>query len=90
MKKHGEKDKTIIIIIDNRTSSFSKNDYLNAYKKLYEILQCFQFLEIWFYTGYYSDLDGSNAEFSFSPLKITDTQTKILNNLTTHNDIHIW
>jgi len=34
------------------------------------------FPEVWFYTGYCSDNDGYNAEFSFAPLKLNDEQIK--------------
>lgn len=79
-KKHPEKEKTVLLI-DNRTSAFDELDYQNALESLQSFLDLVVFPEVWFYTGYYSDNDGNNAEFSFSPLKITDDQNKILRKL---------
>lgn len=68
-KKHCGKQNTVLII-DNRTLSFERADVYEAKRELDEFLWTSLFREVWFYTGYYSDLSGNNAEFSFIPLKI--------------------
>lgn len=70
-KRHSGKGKTALII-DNRTSAFDIPDYRSAAEKLRSYLETVPFPEIWFYTGFCSDDDGSNAEFSFAPLKLCD------------------
>lgn len=69
-KKHSGKEKTIIII-DNRTSAFSLDEFFKVQEDISEIIENSSFPEIWFYTGYCSDNDGNNGEFSFAPLKCT-------------------
>jgi len=85
-KSHSGKESTVIII-DNRTSAFSVSDYTTAAESLETDLSLLPFLEIWFYTGYCSDDDGNNAEFSFAPLKVTSKQEYILNELAKNNSI---
>ena len=36
------------------------------------------FKEVWLYTGYYSDNDGSNSEYTLIPLKIPEDKIEIL------------
>ncbi len=72
-KRHSGK-KSTVLIVDNRTSQFDLADYREAARSLASWLATLPFPEIWFYTGYCSDNDGNNAEFSFAPLKITDEQ----------------
>lgn len=76
-KKHLEKEKTILII-DNRTSAFEINDLHTACKCT---IESYPFREIWFYTGYFSDDDGNNAEYSFAGLKLTTDQQNIISNI---------
>jgi transcription termination factor Rho len=76
-KKHPDKDRTVLII-DNRTSIFETSDYRDAAEKLATYCASSPFPEIWFYTGYYSDMNGNNAEFSFAPLKVTEQQQDVL------------
>ncbi len=76
-KKHSEKEKTVIIV-DNRTSAFDLSEYQNASEILQPFMSSIPFPEVWFYTGYYSDNDGNNAEYCFSPIKVTQKQSKIL------------
>lgn len=47
-------------------------------KKLYDYFYELPFKEVWLYTGYYSDISGNYAEYSFSPLKISDSKMEIL------------
>lgn len=83
-KKHKEKDKTVIII-DNRTLSYEISHFHEAFEKIDDLLSISGFREIWLYTGYCSDNDGNNAEFSLAPLKITKKQNKILTELMNKN-----
>lgn len=72
-KNHLDKEKTVLIL-DNRSSAYDAPDYRKAVSELEEYWTDCPFPEIWFYTGYYSDTDGMNAEFSFAPLNIPDRQ----------------
>lgn len=76
-KKHLEKEETIILI-DNRTLNYELSDLHLASESLSDFYENSSFREIWFYTGYCSDLTGNNAEFSLAPLKVTDNQLTIL------------
>ena len=89
-KPHDGKEK-VVIIIDNRTGTFDVEDYRIAVRTLEGFLIDVPFREVWFYTGYYSDDDGNNAEFSFSPLKVTMAQEKVLQTLQVDSKgRHIW
>lgn len=85
-KNHTEKEITILII-DNRTSAYDMEEYSNACESLREYLKNIPFSEVWFYTGYFSDDDGNNSEFSFGPLKIQKQQTNMLEKLINESDI---
>lgn len=76
-KKHSEKEKTILVI-DNRSYLFEIDDFYLAAEELDAYCASKPFPEIWFYTGYFSDEDGNNSEFSFAPLKVTSQKSKIL------------
>lgn len=76
-KRHADKEKTILIV-DNRSSAYDAPDYRTAVAELSDYWSDCPFPEVWFYTGYCSDTDGTNAEFSFAPLKITDLQASAL------------
>lgn len=76
-KRHEGKDRTVLIV-DNRTSAYDVHDYVEAAEALQPYLEGIPFPEVWFYTGYCSDDSGNQAEFSFSPLKVTDEQAHIL------------
>jgi len=76
-KKHQDKENTILII-DNRTSRFDIKDYQRALKKLEDQIEDIPFPEIYFYTGYYSDDDGSNAEYSFAPIKLPKEKYELI------------
>lgn len=79
-KNHSEKEQTVLIV-DNRTSAFDVKDYFAAVEALESFIESTPFPEVWFYTGYCSDNDGNNAEFSFSPLKATSDQRIVLEKL---------
>jgi len=76
-KKHSGKDNTVLII-DNRTSRFEISDLKVAVEAISSELSVVSFPEIYFYTGYYSDFDGNNAEYSFSPIKLPESKGKKL------------
>lgn len=83
-KNHSEKENTVLLI-DNRTLNYEMVDLEEATRDLEEFFTLSPFKEIWFYTGYYSELDGSNYEFSLAPLKTTNEQNLILNQLRRDN-----
>jgi hypothetical protein len=70
-KNHSEKER-VVLIIDNRTVSFDMENIVNHLNTLDDYFEKLPFKEVWLYTGYYSDYDGNNAEYSFIPLKIED------------------
>lgn len=77
-KKHkGKQD--LILIIDNRTINFTLEDLLHHFETLEDYFKKLPFKEVWFYTGYYSDNDGNNAEYSLTPIKISEDKFKIIN-----------
>jgi hypothetical protein len=73
-KRHAGKESTILIV-DNLTTAFDLWDFHAAAKRFDELRPICPFKEVWFYTGYYSDDDGNNAEWSLCPILETN-QTK--------------
>lgn len=69
-KNHQNKEKTTLLL-DNITTHNNPIDFDYAAGKLIDFLDNTPFPSIWVYTGYYSDGDGSNHEFSLFPLKLT-------------------
>jgi hypothetical protein len=89
-KRHPDKDSTVLVI-DNRTSMFDFPDLMSAATELEPFLAEAPFPEVWFYTGYFSDDDGNNAEFSFAPLKVTPSQAEVLSSLQVDSKgMHVW
>jgi len=81
-KNHSKKEE-VILIVDNRTVTYELDDIMNYLDNLGDYFVNLPFKEVWLYTGYYSDLDGSNAEFSFAPLKLEEKKLeKLINKLT--------
>ncbi|MGV1905044.1 hypothetical protein [Agrobacterium cavarae] len=77
-KKHEGKQETVLVL-DNRTSLFDANDVIAAAKGLETFFVACPFREIWFYTGYFSDHDGQNSEYSNIAFKLPpDRQAKLL------------
>ncbi|WP_293916082.1 MULTISPECIES: hypothetical protein [unclassified Sphingobacterium] len=70
-KNHPNKE-NVTLIIDNRTVTYELEDIINYLDKLDDYFKTLPFKEVWLYTGYYSNLDGNNAEYSFAPLKIDE------------------
>ncbi len=68
-KNHEGKNHTVLII-DNRTCQFDIDDFDAAAKKFQSDDFKNDFAEVWLYTGYYSDNDGNNAEYSLIPIKL--------------------
>lgn len=79
-KNHMGKENTVLII-DNRTSAYDLDDYYHAIGELNSFIKKLPFPEIWFYTGFYSDNSGMNADYMFSPIKTTNKQNTILQKL---------
>ncbi|MEX0899794.1 MAG: hypothetical protein WD081_03790 [Gammaproteobacteria bacterium] len=79
-KAHGDKENTVLIL-DNRTGQYDLPDYFEALDSIQHLFSKWPFPEIWFYTGYYSDDDGANAEFSFVPIKLTHDQQRVISEL---------
>ncbi len=77
-KNHANKEE-VTLIIDNRTVSYSLEDVLNQLGELDDYFERLPFKEVWMYTGYYSDFDGNNAEYSLAPLKISQEKLETLN-----------
>jgi len=68
-KNHPNKE-NVILIIDNRTVTYDLNNIIKYLDNLYDYFKNLPFKEVWLYTGYYSDLDGNNSEYSLIPLKL--------------------
>ena len=69
-KSHPRKESTAIII-DNQAILLTKAELLELREEITTRLQDQVFPEIFFYTGFFGDLDGTNASFSIIPLKIS-------------------
>jgi len=70
-KPHSGKERTILLI-DNRTIEFGAADLYGVSGRLEELRTTCPFLEVYLYTGFYSDDDGQNAEWLLVPILITD------------------
>lgn len=57
-----------MLILDNRTTHFDLGDFRDAVEAIHLTKSERVFAEVWFYTGYYSEFDGSDAEWSLVPL----------------------
>lgn len=76
-KRHEGKDRTVLLL-DNLTTHSHPDDFYAASEVLKEFLDSSPFPSIWIYTGYYSDVDGSNCEYSLLPLKLTPEEENSL------------
>lgn len=72
-KRHADKPQTVLVI-DNRTVMFDLPDFERVRPELSAIAGQSEFAEVWVYTGYCSDDDGNNAEFTLFPLKTTEAR----------------
>lgn len=68
-KNHDGKERTVLIL-DNRTSLFDLHHVWESVDAIDDLLKSCPFQEVWFYTGYFSDNDGRNAEFNFLPFRM--------------------
>jgi len=72
-KRHADKPDTVLII-DNRTVAFDLPDFDAVRPELAALAEQSEFAEVWVYTGYCSDDDGNNAEFTLFSLKTTEAR----------------
>lgn len=70
-KKHPNKNE-VILIIDNRTIHYELEDILTSLSNYSSQLSDLPFKEVVIYTGYYSDITGIDAVYSFIIIKTTD------------------
>jgi len=70
-KNHPNKSE-VILIIDNRTIHYELEDILVSLSNYSDELNNLPFREVWIYTGYYSDVTGNDAEYSFISIKIPE------------------
>lgn len=72
-KRHPDKPETVLII-DNRTMAYDLPDFHEVMPELETLAVRSDFAEVWVYTGYCSDDDGNNAEFTLFALKTTEAR----------------
>lgn len=73
-KKHLGKERTIVVL-DNITTHSHPKDFFDALESLDGFLKSLPFYSVWLYTGYYSDDDGHNCEFSMISIKPSDEES---------------
>ena len=76
-KKHAGKDRTIVVL-DNLTTHFTPAQFIAAIEQLGDFLDQLPFRSVWLYTGYYSDDDGRNCEYSMIPIKLSEEESRFL------------
>ena len=76
-KRHKGKESTIILL-DNLTTHADPKHFFDAVKDLQDYLDEVPFPSIWLYTGYYSDDNGYNCEYSLVPIKLSEREVKTL------------
>ncbi|GLO73943.1 hypothetical protein MACH18_10230 [Phaeobacter italicus] len=76
-KRHKGKEDTILVL-DNLTTLDEPDDFFAAAEEIYEFILASPFQSIWLYTGYYSDSNGYDCEFSIIPLKASDEAMNLL------------
>jgi hypothetical protein len=76
-KKNSEKNETHLVL-DNLTTHATATDFDEAYNAISEFLKSMPFISVWLYTGYYSDDDGGNCEYSLTAIKVSgDLERKL-------------
>lgn len=78
LKKNNSGKEALTLVIDNRTTLYEANDIINALEESQDYLETLPFNEVWIYTGYYSNLDGSNTEYSLVAAKVSQEKLQIL------------
>ncbi len=76
-KRHDGKECTILVL-DNLTTHCEPRDFFNVLGELDDLLKKLPFKAIWLYTGYYSDDNGNNCEYSMIPLKLSGEEANYL------------
>jgi hypothetical protein len=76
-KRHAGKERTILLI-DNITTHSDPAAFFEAFSALEGFIEEVPFPSIWLYTGYYSDHNGFDCEFSLTPIKLTDVEWEAL------------
>ena len=64
-KRHAGKGETFLII-DNRTRQFDVCDFQAGNDQIEKRIRSSAFAGVWLYTGYHSNMDGTEAEYSWS------------------------
>lgn len=67
-KGHSGTEDTVLII-DNRTSTYHVDEMTDALEAISERIDGSPFREIWLYTGYCSDWDGNNGQYTIIAVK---------------------
>lgn len=76
-KKHLGKERTIVVL-DNITTHSHPDDFFEAFESLGDFLKSLPFHSVWLYTGYYSDDNGYNCEFSMISIKPSDKELEYI------------
>lgn len=71
-KRHSNKAGTVLVI-DNRSTDFELPELREAAPSFDRLAGKNPFKDVWLYTGYYSDFDGSNAEWALTPVLLSAT-----------------
>ena len=74
-KLHVDKSETVLVI-DNRTVTYDQPDFERVMPEISAMAAESGFAEVWIYTGYCSDDDGNNAEFTLLSLKTTEARMR--------------
>lgn len=85
-KGHADKCNTILIL-DNRTTHYDLDNFREALKAIHQAEPERLFAEVWFYTGYYSELDGSESEWSLIPISVPEKTSDRLSSALVENGI---
>lgn len=78
VKKNHQGKEITTLLLDNLTTHANPKDFFDAVKALEDYLEKVPFPSIWLYTGYYSDDDGYNCEYSLVPIKLSDREISAL------------
>ncbi|MEP0565084.1 MAG: hypothetical protein ABJC64_11825, partial [Paracoccaceae bacterium] len=76
-KKHAGKERTIVVL-DNITTHSKPEDFFAVVEELAQFIEELPFKSVWLYTGYYSDDNGYNCEYTLIPIKLSDEEAEFL------------
>jgi hypothetical protein len=85
-KRHAGKCNTILIL-DNRTTHYDLDNFWEAFEAIHQAKPEPVFAEVWFYTGYYSEFDGSESEWSLIPVSVPANVTDRLSSALVENGL---